>query len=143
MPLDPEKNEIGFLLSRTYFEHKKKASQQLGELGITPEQFGILHQLYKHEGISQKTLSKLHGKDQTSIGKTLERLEKKGLIVRKADPVDRRAIVLVLSAGGKELYQQAFPIMEQINQYLNDVITPEGADELIILLNKIYNSLSG
>lgn len=143
MLLEQEKDEIGLLLSKTYFEHKKKATQLLSEYGITPEQFGILHHLYKHEGITQKKLSELHGKDQTSVGKTLERLENKNLIVRKADPADKRAILLFISSAGKDLYEETFPVMQDINQYINDVITQEGADQLIFLLNKIYKALSG
>ncbi|WP_138494646.1 MarR family winged helix-turn-helix transcriptional regulator [Paenibacillus pinistramenti] len=142
MPLDQENGAIGYLLSRTYFVHKKRTTDMLSEYGITPEQFGILDQLYKHEGITQKTLAELHGKDQTSVGKTLERLENKNLVHRKTDPADRRAILLTLSEEGRELYKQVLPLMDDLHQYLSRLITPEGVNELARLLNIIYKDLS-
>ncbi|MGF9696141.1 MULTISPECIES: MarR family winged helix-turn-helix transcriptional regulator [Paenibacillus] len=137
-----ENDAIGLLLSRTYFVHKKRVTHLLQDYGITPEQFGVLASLYKNEGITQKKLSELHGKDQTSVGKTLERLELKDLIIRSTDPVDRRAILLRLSEQGKELYLRVLPLMNDLDQSLIELITPEGADQLAILLNKIYKMIS-
>ncbi|MFS0869147.1 MarR family winged helix-turn-helix transcriptional regulator [Paenibacillus xylanilyticus] len=137
-----ENDPIGLLLSRTYFVHKKRVTHLLQDYGITPEQFGVLASLYKNEGITQKKLSELHGKDQTSVGKTLERLELKDLIIRSTDPVDRRAILLRLSEQGKELYLRVLPLMDDLDHSLRDLITPEGADQLAILLNKIYKKIS-
>jgi len=142
MSTHQEKDPIGLLLSRTYFVHKKRVTHLLQDYGITPEQFGMLEQLYQNEGITQKKLSELHGKDQTSVGKTLERLEHKDLIIRSTDPVDRRAILLRLSEEGKELYLQVVPLMNDMDQSLRELITPEGEEQLAVLLNKIYQGIS-
>ncbi|SFB51568.1 DNA-binding transcriptional regulator, MarR family [Cohnella sp. OV330] len=140
--MDLNDGAIGYLLSRAYFLHKKKATQLLEAFGITPEQYGILHQLNKQEGITQKALAELHGKDQTSIGKTLERLENKKLVIRKTDQVDRRAILLYLSSEGKALYEETFPVMQGLNGDLVDRITPEGNDQLTALLRKLNQALN-
>jgi DNA-binding MarR family transcriptional regulator len=143
MPFDLESNAIGLLLSRTYFTYKKETTHLLHQYDITPEQFGILGQLQKTKGISQKILAEIHGKDQTSVGKTLDRLERKELIIRSVDPTDRRAIVLQLSEKGQELFQQARVAMQESIDQINELFTEEEADQLITSLNKIYRKLSG
>ncbi|MDI4649802.1 MarR family winged helix-turn-helix transcriptional regulator [Cohnella hashimotonis] len=140
--MDLSDDAIGYLLSRAYFLHKKKATHLLEGFGITPEQYGILHQLNKQEGITQKALAELHGKDQTSIGKTLERLENKKLVIRKTDQVDRRAILLYLSSEGKALYGKTLPVMQGLNGDLVNLITPEGNDQLTALLRKLNQALN-
>lgn len=143
MAFDLQNNALGLLLSRTYFTFKKETTHLLQPLDITPEQFGILEQLTRYNGISQKALAELHGKDQTSVGKTLDRMEKKELIIRSISPNDRRAIVLQVSKKGLELYEKAKITMQESLEQLNEIFTEEEADQLISSLNKIYNKLSG
>ena len=143
MAFDLENNALGLLLSRTYFTYKKETTHLLQPFDITPEQFGILEQLTRYNGISQKALAELHGKDQTSVGKTLDRLEKKELITRSVAPNDRRAIVLQVSEKGLELYHKARVSMQKSTDELNELLTEKEADQLILSLNKIYSKFSG
>ncbi len=142
MPLHSDERSLGLLLSRTYLAYKKKATQLLNPLDITPEQFGILHQLSKYEGMSQKKLASIHERDQTSIGKTLERLEKKQLISRHVDPADRRAVVVHLTAEGVALLQQAEPIMERLDHHIYDQYADKTGESLQDAVNHIYQNLS-
>lgn len=143
MGFDLENNALGLLLSRTYFTFKKETTHLLQSLDITPEQFGILEQLTRYNGISQKALAEIHGKDQTSVGKTLDRLEKKELIIRTIDPNDRRAIVLQVSDKGQALFEEAKVTMQKSLEQLNEIFSEDEANQLISSLNKIYNKLTG
>lgn len=143
MPFDQEQSPLGLLLSRTYLLYRKKAAQRLQPYDITPEQFGVLHQLSSHGGVSQKVLAQVHERDQTSIGKTLERLENKQLIMRQVDPNDRRAVNVHLTAKGTEVLEQVTPAMRGIEEEINTLLTDEGSDRFIEAINKIYKSLSG
>lgn len=142
MPLDADDQSLGLLLSRTYLVYKKKASQLLSAFDITPEQFGIMHQLSKYEGISQKKLASIHERDQTSIGKTLERLENKQLISRHVDPADRRAVILHLTAEGTELLQEVMPIMKQLDRDIYDRLTDTDEQQIRDAIHHIHESLS-
>lgn len=142
MPLHSDEQSLGLLLSRTYLAYKKRATQLLSSLDITPEQFGILHQLSKYEGMSQKKLANIHERDQTSIGKTLERLEKKQLIARHVDPADRRAVVVHLTEEGVALLQQAEPIMERLDHDIYDRYQGKADHSLQDAVNHIYKNLS-
>ncbi|WP_117160966.1 MarR family winged helix-turn-helix transcriptional regulator [Paraliobacillus sp. X-1268] len=142
MPFDIEQNSIGFLLSRTFYTYQKYLTNLLRDYSITPEQFGVIHQLRRHPGISQKELAALHGKDQTSIGKTLDRLEKKELIIRSKDPSDRRAIKLFISPNGEDIYNTVSPMVQDLNNQLNQLLTDNKSEQLIESLNEIFNNLS-
>lgn len=142
MPFNQEQNPLGLLLSRTYFSYKKKASHLLLDYDITPEQFGVLNNLVSHDGISQKALAELNSKDQTSIGKTLDRLENKKLLTRTVDPSDRRAVLLHLTTKGQELIQQTKPIMQEVDDEINALFTPEQTKQFIAMINQTFEHLS-
>ncbi len=67
----------------------------------------------------------------------LDRLEKRGLIYRRRSIEDRRVVRLSLTDLGKELYPQLTPIaIETLNHVLKG-FTPEEADILMGLLDRI------
>lgn len=142
MPFNQEQDPLGLLLSRTYLAYKKKASHLLLDHDITPEQFGVLNNLVAHVGISQKALAELISKDQTSIGKTIDRLENKKLITRTVDPADRRAVLLHLTAKGQDLITATQPLMQEIDDEINDLLTPEQTQQFITIINQMFEHLS-
>ncbi len=142
MSFNQEQDPLGLLLSRTYLAYKKKASHLLQDYNITPEQFGVLNNLVVHVGISQKALAELFSKDQTSIGKTIDRLENKKLITRTVDPADRRAVLLHLTTQGQELVAHTQPIMKEVDDEINALLPPEQVQQFIATINQLFNHLS-
>lgn len=78
---------LGMQLSRSYYAFKRAAAKRMEAFGLTPEQFSVLSELAKQDGVSQKQLALVTERDQTTIGKILDKLGKKELIVRTPDPL--------------------------------------------------------
>jgi DNA-binding MarR family transcriptional regulator len=89
-------SDFAFLLkdiSRLYarnFEHHAAA------VGLSLGDCRVLRYLSRNPGISQARLAYLTDSDPMTLGRVLKRMENDGLIARKSDPRDRRALTLAL-----------------------------------------------
>lgn len=97
----------------------------------------ILKILYKKGDISQKDMQdKLHVKSGT-ISESINKLEKKGLLIRQYDENDRRKRVLHLTEKGKkdvETYTKDY--QKEVIQFF-DVLSDDEKKELEEILKKL------
>ncbi|MCB1619668.1 MAG: MarR family transcriptional regulator [Thiothrix sp.] len=78
-------------------------------LELTPIQFAALDILADRPGMDQATLAGTIAYDRVTIGGAIERLERKGLVIRNISSRDRRARELYVSPRGKALLEQLRP----------------------------------
>ena len=76
-----------------------------------------------------------------AMTKRLDRLERLGLIARKADPRDRRGLQVVLSAAGLELVDQVLVAHVENEEELLGALSVEERAELTGLLRRLLLSL--
>ena len=93
-------NDVARML-RTYADHKA------GQFGITRAQWVVLVRLDRFEGLKQSELAEMLDLQPITLTRLLDRLCESGLIERRADPNDRRAKRLYLTA-------QARPLLERL-----------------------------
>jgi len=94
---------------------------------ITPEQFAVLVRLSSGKGMNQNEIAEYVLKDDATITRVLDSLEKKKLAVRQKAEYDRRANVAFITPRGVELVERVFPLIVQIDKKLCDGL---GDDEL-------------
>src|SRR4029450_2630826 len=78
------------------------------ELGLTLAQARVLLHLSRNEGISQVALSAILEIQPITLLRQIDRLEKAGLIERRAHPRDRRAQQLYLTPRSQPLLKKIF-----------------------------------
>jgi DNA-binding MarR family transcriptional regulator len=76
-----------------------------------------------------------------AMTKRLDRLERLGLIARKADPRDRRGVQVVLSAAGLELVDKVLVAHVENEEQLLGALSVEERAELTGLLRRLLLSL--
>lgn len=76
--------------------------QVVQPLGLTVIEWYILRALYDQDGQHASELAKAVGRAATSFTPNLDKLQNKGLIERRADPADRRAVRIFLTKAGRE-----------------------------------------
>ncbi|GGN97870.1 MarR family winged helix-turn-helix transcriptional regulator [Saccharibacillus kuerlensis] len=140
--MENEADTLGFRLSRTYLAYAKAAGKVTAAEDMTPEQYGVLHRLTLVDGISQKKLASLHARDQTSISKALDKLEQKEMIVRRANPVDRRSVLVYLTEKGRETVNVLTPLMQSHNGEAIEGLSEEELNLFIRVLDRIFGNLS-
>ncbi|HVO14107.1 MAG TPA: MarR family winged helix-turn-helix transcriptional regulator [Alphaproteobacteria bacterium] len=70
---------------------------------ITPVQYSALMAIRAFAGIDQRGLARVIAFDRSTIGSVVERLERRGLIVRETDRADRRYKALYVTPKGAQL----------------------------------------
>ncbi|HEV8677990.1 MAG TPA: MarR family transcriptional regulator [Stellaceae bacterium] len=97
MPADDERH-IGFLISdvarllRTAFDRRVRG------LGLTRSQWLVINRLYRRPGATQSELAEMLEVEKATAGRMVDRMEKKGWVVRRPDAADRRVNRLHLTA---------------------------------------------
>jgi DNA-binding MarR family transcriptional regulator len=93
-----------YKLSRAVRKVQRYYELHLAEFGITTAQFFVLCSLREHDGVKFKELAKRISMDGATLTGILDRLEKFDLAQRRADPEDRRSLLVFLSPKAHELF---------------------------------------
>ena len=88
------------------------------DLGLTYSEFSLMLMLYDKEGCSQDDMTSLLHVDKAAITRVIKILEKKGMLYRKRDEVDRRLKRLFLTEDGKKLEPVIKDIVKKIMDYV-------------------------
>ena len=88
------------------------------ELGLTlgQGQPRILNYLASHDGVTQRQLADACQIDAATISRTLDQLEKAGLLRRTQAPESRRAYLVVLTEQGRRIASQVQASFAQADQ---------------------------
>lgn len=90
-------------------------TERLKPLGLAPAQFALLLELWREDGLSQNALVASGDIAQATVANTLLRMERDGLIERRAHPLDARSKVIVLTDKARDLQPQAIGIAKAVN----------------------------
>src|SRR4051812_11202828 len=71
--------------------------ERLLDTGVTPVQFTSMMALRRYPGVDQRKLAKLVALDRSTVGSVVERLERRGLIVREPSATDGRRKALYIT----------------------------------------------
>lgn len=129
--------QIG-LLNRLYDRCLQDA---LKEFGVAPGQFAPLVMLFEEDGLTQAELCRRINVEQPTMANTLERMERDGLIRRKADSDDRRRALVFLTPRAKDIQAQ---VMEAARAVSNRAVAHLGAgeqDDMFRLVGRMVENL--
>ena len=90
--------------------------RHLAATGLKGTQFSIVARLVRRGPSSIGDLARDLVLDRTTLGRNLRPLERDGLVVLAADPVDRRTRLLTATPAGKACYEQALPAWKAAQQ---------------------------
>lgn len=89
------------------------------------------------DGVSQRDLAHAMNTDSSALVRVLDLLENEGLVERRADPADRRAKRLVLTADGKNRCARLHEICAEVEaRFLHD-IPADMMDRTVDVLSRI------
>lgn len=84
--------------------------------GLTLVQAHILFALYEEDGQHASTLARAVGREATSFTPLLDKLEKAGLIERRADKEDRRAVFIFATREARAIRHVIENVVESIEE---------------------------
>jgi DNA-binding MarR family transcriptional regulator len=105
---------------------------------VTPAQAGILFLITEKDGRTMSELSQILSIDNSTITGLVDRLEKMGLVRRKASPNDRRASHVHVNPEGIEEMNKAKRIIGQVNQEIKNGFTVEEVESFKKILRSFF-----
>lgn len=104
--------------------------QVVQPLGLTVIEWYILRALYEQDGQHASELARAVGRAATSFTPNLDKLQDKGLIERRADPSDRRAVRIYLTEVGRDAKEAVLDSADEIDTRIARFFTPEEYETL-------------
>jgi DNA-binding MarR family transcriptional regulator len=120
---------------------EKNLGLQLEGTGVTIPQSFILSYLLNDDGATLKEIGNKSLIDSSSMTVLIDKLEKDGLVERRLDTQDRRAIRVFVTQQGREIALQVVAIGRKFNSHLYDLLGEGNQKEFIHGINNIINGL--
>ena len=109
---------------------------------LSPSQFNVLNLLHLNpDGLSQTDLSRQLIMHRSNLTGLVDRLEKRGLVVRREVAADRRAYSVVLTTAGTRLLREILPRYYEEATRVWDRLPTRRATELIADLQQVTRNV--
>jgi len=106
---------VSFPLVMLIKVHWLLASDLLAELDLYPGQELLLMAVAREEGIAQGDLGDYLNVEPPTVARSLQRLERAGLVERRLDPHDGRVLRVYLTAESRALRGKIAAIWQELN----------------------------
>lgn len=106
--------DIGMLINKINKKLIHYLNNKLVKFDLTTEQWAVLIKLSKQNKISQKQLAEISTKDQSTLTRIVDILERKKFIERHQSKEDRRSIVIYITEDGLSTCRKVSPFLEEI-----------------------------
>jgi DNA-binding MarR family transcriptional regulator len=140
--LGPLADLIGFHLRRAQNASFQAFARRVGQTDLSPGTFALLTLIESNPGISQTALSRADGRDKSSLTPALNTLERRGLVLRRRLPRNRRAYALSLTAAGAQVLLRLRQHAEAHDRSLDRIVGLDRKPSFIRLLRRIAGELS-
>ena len=128
-----QEEDLTWLFFKATHLYFSRMYNQASKFETHPGQFPMIQVLAKYPGLSQREIAdRLHIKPPT-VNVTLKRMEKAGLIERKADKKDLRVVRIFLSEKGQKVIKHVQKAGEDNNKILT-----QGFSETELQLFKLF-----
>lgn len=132
------KDSIAYRLIRSSNSVVQSLNKKLAYYDIAIEQRATLEIIKYESNVNQVEIAKLLGKDKATISRSLNSLEKKGLITRKSDiKNDKRSNKIMLTPKGEMILDETLLEVTQFRENLTSKLTPNEHQSLFRILDKL------
>ncbi len=138
-----EQTNYGFLIEITMKKIKQTLQRRLSAKGydLTVDQWVILDQLIKKNGLSQREIAALIFKDPPTVTRILDLLVKKSLVSRVQLDDDRRKFHIELTEAGRQKYKQILPEVVALREAGWQDLSEEDLADLVRILQTVFKNM--
>ena len=108
-----DERHIGFLISDVARLMRTAFDRRVRRLGLTRSQWLVINRLHRKPGATQSELAEMLEVEKATAGRMVDRMEKKGWVVRRPDAADRRVNRLFLTADADLIQVQLAQIADR------------------------------
>ncbi|MDZ5699358.1 MarR family winged helix-turn-helix transcriptional regulator [Chelativorans sp. M5D2P16] len=111
-------------------------------IGVTPGEARTLAYAVRFGTLRQNILAERMGLEAMTLSTYLDRLEQRGLIERKADPNDRRAKLVRVTAEGDKVLESVLRVADEVRRRARGKLSQEDWSRLQKLLKVVRANIS-
>jgi MarR family transcriptional regulator, organic hydroperoxide resistance regulator len=138
-PLD---SYLPYLLNRAGSRIASSFSDRVRPLGATLQMWRVLAALHETDGRRMGDLSDTTSIEVSTLTRLVDSMEKKGLVARRRDGKDARAVLLHVAPAGRRLTQRILPIAERYEEVALTGFNDAEADKLKAALRRLYANMA-
>lgn len=130
-------DSLGYLVNRAARAFASRLATELRPFDVGIGQWAVLMHLWSNDGMTQAQLARRIAIEQPTMVRTIDRMERDGLVTRSPDPRDRRAIRISLTERGSALRDELVPLAAGVNRAATAALT----DHEVITLRRLLAKL--
>ncbi len=137
-PLD---GYLPYLLNRAGARIATAFGEEMRRLGTSLQAWRVLAALREKDGRRMGDLSATTSIEVSTLTRLVDNMEKTGLVARRRDANDTRAVLLHVTAAGKKLTRRIVPIAERYEKVALKGFGPADAEMLKAALRRLYANM--
>jgi DNA-binding MarR family transcriptional regulator len=114
---------------------------RIAPYGVVPGQFAQLLALFEQDGLTQRELCDRVQIEQATMAKTLQRMQRDGLVSVVPDPEDRRRIRVYVTDRAREIEADLVAAARSVNASATDGLTEADAVGYLDLTARLIHNL--
>jgi DNA-binding MarR family transcriptional regulator len=134
---------LPYLLNRAGARIATAFGEEVRPLGASLQIWRVLAALREQDGRRMGDLSKTTSIEVSTLTRLVDNMEKVGLVERRREAADARAVALHVTAAGRRLTKRIVPIAERYEAVALKGFTPAEADVLKRALRRLYDNMDG
>ena len=132
---------VGYLVGRLSRAFTRELAGRLAAHGVSVGQWAVLAFLWAQDGRSQGELSRGVAIEDATMVRTIDRMERDGLVRRERDAGDRRRINIFLTDKGRSLQDSLVPCTVAVNEAATRTFTDAEKRQLGEFLRRMTGAL--
>jgi DNA-binding MarR family transcriptional regulator len=141
VPLDLD-GYVFFWIGQIDNLYARQISRALRRFDVNLTCWRALALLQKIDELTVSQLSELTAIERSSLGRTIDVMEQKGLLLRTENPDDRRMQNIQITGAGRALYEEIVAVVEEVKLRVTWNTTPDEISQCIATLKKIRSNMS-
>lgn len=139
-PLD---GYLPYLLNRAGARIATAFSEEVRPLGATLQTWRVLAALHERDGRRMGDLSETTSIEVSTLTRLVDGMEKKGLVARRRDAADARAVTLHATPTGRRMTRIILPIAERYEKVALEGFSEAEAAVLKTALRRLFDNMDG
>ena len=139
-PLD---GYLPYLLNRAGSRIAMAFGEEVRPLGATLQIWRVLAALRERDGRRMGDLSETTSIEVSTLTRLVDGMEKKGLVARRRDAADARAVTLHATPAGRRMTRIILPIAERYEKVALEGFSETEATVLKTALRRLFDNMDG
>ncbi len=133
---------LGYLVNKLARAFAQALGLRLAQHQVTVAQWAVLMFLWAEDGPTQRTLSRHVAIDEATMARTIDRMERDGLVRRARNSRDRRQLNIFLTPRATDLRDSLVPLAMDVNASATATLSAAERDLAESLIHQMVSALA-